>query len=181
MYQSQFGEDRLIEEELARIGTRNKWCFEVGAGDGVKFSNVHYFIHQLGWNAILIEADAAKYEALRQFESEKVRTYHQTIGIDDLDGILADAGAPQDPDFGVIDIDGQDFYVWERLKHSPRVMCVEFSPYVDPMHMPGIGECGKGGYNQAGEAQIRKLGDRLGYALMAKTRVNMLFTKRGAA
>ncbi len=181
MYHAQFGEDRLIEHELLRITPRNQWCFEVGAGDGVKFSNVNYFIQQLGWSAALIEADPDQFRKLCQMDREGLHLFNERIGPDSLDGILARAGAPVDLDFGVIDIDGQDYYAWQGMKwHKPRLMLVEFSPYVEPDHLPGIGEDGCGGYNQAGAHHIASLGKSKGYELIAQTRVNMLFKREDA-
>ena len=36
---SQFGEDGFISAALKHIGITNRWCFEVGAGDGKWLSN----------------------------------------------------------------------------------------------------------------------------------------------
>lgn len=183
-YCSQFGEDKIIEAELARIGgPRNHWCFEVGASDGVKNSNVNYFIMSCGWHAVMIEADRELYAQLEPFNRmANVQTFNECIYPGDLDRILHAAGAPTDMDFGVIDIDGQDYYVWEAMiTYKPRIMCVEFSPYVDENHLPGIGEDGRGGYNQAGAGPIMDLARRKGYELIGETFCNKIFRLKAEA
>jgi hypothetical protein len=97
------------------IGIENRWCFEVGAGDGVWLSNVQQWIRQ-GWHAVLIEADGIKYAELAKHATDKVHTVHETITPRSLDRILAEAGAPVDMDMGVIDIDRDDFWAWVGLQ-----------------------------------------------------------------
>jgi hypothetical protein len=135
---SQFGEDGLIEAAFELIGTTNKWCFEVGAGDGLFWSNT-LRLREAGWHAVLIEGNPVEAEKLKAFESSLVRTACAMIGTNGkLDALLdvilqvplRGECMPLEPDFGVIDIDGQDFWLWHDLHlHVPRVMLVEYSPY----------------------------------------------------
>lgn len=54
-FHAQFGEDRLLADRFFR-GRESGICVEVGAGDGVRFSNSAYF-ERLGWRCLLIEAN----------------------------------------------------------------------------------------------------------------------------
>lgn len=170
---SQFGEDGLIEACLSRFGIKNEWCFEVGAYDGVRFSNVKR-LWDKNWNAVLIEGDADLHEKCRRFESGRVRCVHEHIEPASLDRILAEQGAPKDLDFGVIDIDGQDYWILDYLKtYRPRLLLVEFWPtraaheekFVPPL----------GGEGQAAFEPLKALGESKGYVALAKTKVNILF------
>ena len=62
---SQFGEDGLIASILERVGTTNKECFEVGAGDGRHLSNTRRLV-ELGWHALWIESSAEQFMKLLQ-------------------------------------------------------------------------------------------------------------------
>jgi len=173
---SQFGEDGLIQAVIERIGETNRWCFEVGAADGLFFSNTKR-LRDAGWNAVLIEADEQKALQCRQFESDKVRVVHERIGSGSLDAILARCGSPPTPDLGVIDIDGQDYWAWKGLEARPRVMLVEFM-YVnenmtDPAFIPAEGREG-----QAGLDAIVSLGREKGYMPVVSTYCNVLFVDR---
>jgi hypothetical protein len=172
---SQFGEDGLIQAVLAHCGESNRWCFEVGAADGLFFSNTKR-LRDLGWHAVLIEADGRLADVCRRWESNKVKVIHERIS-GNLDAILSRCGAPADPDLGVIDIDGQDYWEFKTLVSRPRVLLVEFM-YVnenmtDPAFIPP-----PGGDGQAGFEAIVGLGRDKGYTAIAKTFCNVLFVDK---
>lgn len=170
---SQYGEDGLIEACLERFGVSNKWCFEVGAHDGVYFSNVKK-LWDSGWNAVLIEGDAGRYKECCRFESGRVRCVHEYIGLASLDRILESYNAPKDLDFGVIDVDGQDYWILTGLEvYRPRLLLVEFRVVdgnYDDVCIPLLR--GKG---QAAFGPIKELGESKGYVALARTHVNILF------
>lgn len=171
---SQFGEDGLIEAALARFGITNKWCFEVGAHNGEWYSNTKVLRDQ-GWSALLIECEENAFGQLVRFSNDRVFCVREKIGIDSLDRLLSDAAAPADVDFGVIDIDGQDYWVWDGLRRfAPRLMLVEFSRASEE-DIPPLGDTG---IRQATLNPILKLGESKGYVALCKTFVNVLFAKR---
>lgn len=171
---SQFGCDGLIAAALERFGAANRWCFEVGANDGLFFSNTHR-LRCDGWDAVLIESGAEYFERLRGLATDKVRTIPKRIGPKCLDQILGQCGAPENIDLGVIDIDGQDYWAWEGMRRfTPRLMLVEFE-YGSENHPSFIPDCG--GAGQASYQAIRDLGQTKGYTALAKTTVNLLFVK----
>lgn len=171
---SQFGEDGLIKAALWQWGVVNQWCFEVGAADGLFFSNT-VRLRERGWFAVLVEADEKNYADLATRASDRVQTVHQKIGRDSLDSILAECGAPEDLDLGVIDIDGQDYWAWEGMrKFRPRLMLVEFDYGSDdkPDFVPELGAKG-----QASRKAIERLGREKGYEPVARTHCNLLFAR----
>ena len=169
---SQYGEDGIIEAIFERIGTKNKWCLEVGASDGMLFSNTRQFVEK-GWNAILIESEKLAYERL----VENCKDYPKAIpvcaeiGVNcTLDSILKKYGAPKDLDLMVIDIDGQDYHVVNAmLEYEPRVLVVEFAPHAETEFIPSLG-----GEGQAGRAAISRLGSSKGYRAQIETKVNII-------
>ncbi len=179
---SQFGCDGLIEATFERIGTENKWCFEVGASDGLLLSNTHR-LRGFGWNAVLIEADPYSYARLCDQRSDKVTCVHERIDGTSLDRGLAAIGCPRDMDFGCIDIDGQDYHAWNGMQvYRPRVMLVEFDYGSDPNPEMGRNEVVDfvpevGGVGQATYLAIKRLGESKGYTALAKTTVNLLFVR----
>ena len=176
---SQFGEDGLIEAALERIGITNRWCFEVGAADGEFFSNTKR-LRENGWNCVLIEADQERFGQLEKLATNQVRCVHEQIGPLSLDRILSVAGCPFEPDLGVIDIDGQDFWCWAGLRlYRPRLMLVEFWPTHDAegtRFIPVLG--GDNSQGQAALGPICDLGRAKGYEPILRTHCNVLFVKR---
>ena len=60
---SQFGEDGIIEQIFAIIGTQSKTVIEFGAADGFSCSNTaNLWSKDLSWFGVLIEADDELYK-----------------------------------------------------------------------------------------------------------------------
>lgn len=170
---SQFGEDGLIRELLRLIGTENQWCFEIGAADGVFYSNSLQWREQ-GWQSVLIESSGPQFAKLIDFENEKTHVVHETAT--DLDEILSRYDTPVDLDLGVIDIDGQDYWLWHDMTvYRPRVMLVEFCWQNGDDFIPPRSETDK---RQAGEQAMRALAEWKGYDVVAKTYVNLLCVRK---
>ena len=132
---SQFGEDGIIERILELIPDRNHWCVEFGAWDGIFLSNTFNLIKNHGFKAVLIEPDTAKFRELQR----NLETYDATLinefvtfeGQNTLDSLLGATKIPKDFDFLSIDIDGNDYYVFESLgTYRPRLVCIEFNPSI---------------------------------------------------
>lgn len=171
---SQFGEDGFIEAALKIIGVENRWCFEVGAGDGKTLSNT-WRLRADGWRSVLIESDPAKFDLCRGYADLQTTVWMEHIGPESLDRILRDSGAPTDLDFGSLDIDGQDYYAWQGMReYRPRLMLVEFSPYGQNAadFLPSLN-----GEGQAGLNWIVQLGREKGYIPLLHTYVNVLFCR----
>ena len=63
---SQNGEDGIILEILKRLklNSKNKWCCEFGAWDGIHGSNTFNLVKNLNYNAVYIEGEKKKYKEL---------------------------------------------------------------------------------------------------------------------
>jgi hypothetical protein len=135
---SQCGEDGIIEKVFDIIGARNKWCVEFGAWDGKQFSNTYNLIANNSWNGILIEGNRERFKQLIETYAgnDLAHLICETVGFDpesnSLDHILASVeGAPKDIDLISIDIDGNDYYIFESLVvFKPRVVVIEFNPSI---------------------------------------------------
>jgi hypothetical protein len=135
---SQNGEDGIIERIFQLIGAANKWCVEFGAWDGKKYSNTWNLIENYGWTGVLIEGNPERFSSLQDTYMAKQATTHlmnKFISLESgntLDELLASVYAPRDIDLASIDIDGNDWHIWDSLtKFRPRVVVIEFNPSVE--------------------------------------------------
>jgi hypothetical protein len=132
---SQSGEDGVLAKMLMLLD-RSQWCVEFGAWDGIHLSNVRRLIQEESYRAILIEGDRQKYELLKRnyADNKNVQPVHAFVGYqagDSLDKILASYSIPSDFDVLSIDIDGNDYYVWEAFnRYRPKIVCIEFNPTI---------------------------------------------------
>lgn len=166
------GEDGLIATCLQRIGETNRQCFEIGAHDGRFFSNT-LRLREQGWIAVLIESDERQFQKLNADFGKDATCIHAHCS--DLDKLLLDVAIEENPDLGVIDIDGQDYWLWHDMwTIEPRVMLVEISTQGPSQPIPIRGEAYPA---QAGLDAITELGKSKGYTLVATTFCNALFVK----
>lgn len=125
---SQWGEDGVLEEIFRRLPSSvPRVCVEFGASDGRTFSNVFNLIKNHGWRGILIEGDMDRAKICeKEYEGYPVNVCHGIVGLEsnNLDSYLRGV----DVGLLVIDIDGNDYHVWDDLKETrPAVVLVEFN------------------------------------------------------
>lgn len=180
---SQNGEDGVIEKAFEIIGSENKWCVEFGAGSGKKSNNTWNLIRHHHWRAVLIEGDRALYQKLVKNYIDLpgiycLRAYVSAQGRYSLDTVLSQTPVPRDFDFLSIDIDGDDYHVWQALRgFRPRTVMIEFNHGI-PIDIDFIQP--KNHLLKAGSslAAINKLAKQKGYELVYAYACNALFVRQ---
>jgi hypothetical protein len=129
---SQCGEDGVLAKALELL-PRNNWCIEFGAWDGRLYSNTFNLVDAHGYRGVFIEANPARFRDLqRTHDPRKHILINATVGFngtDSLDALLYGENLPEDPDVLSIDIDGNDYYVWQAIqKFRPKIVVIEFNP-----------------------------------------------------
>ncbi len=180
---SQYGEDGIIEKIFEIIGTDSKVCLEVGAGDGPGGSNIAHLWKDLEWKAILIEGDPERLKTLEPCIKEGncilVKQYiekDESLG-KTIDSIVNDLGINQ-LDLLSLDVDGNDYHIFENLKIHPRVIIIEFNhtiPYYRDVYQQYADHSWDIGCSVAA---LQRLGKQKGYELVAVTDVNAIFVDR---
>ncbi len=177
---SQHGEDGIIEEIFRRVGTANTWCVEFGALNGTHHSNTWNLIMQEGWSGVLIEADPTYAEKLHEVykDTPRAHCFNEFVEFDgehSLDSILARTQAPRDFDLLSVDIDGNDYHVWDSLsRYRPRVVVIEFNPTI-PNDVSFIQPRDLSVQQGSSLRALAELGAKKGYHLAIATGVNAFF------
>ena len=177
---SQYGEDGIIGKVLEVIGPGDKWCVEFGSWDGKNCSNTFSLIDKMDYSAVLIEGHPGRFKDLvKTFEgNEKVTTFNAMVGFDRgncLDRLLETTEIPTDFDLLSIDIDGNDYHVWEAMEHyRPKVVVIEFNPTI-PDEVEFIQPKDMSVTQGSSLLSIDKLARTKGYELVATTLVNAVF------
>jgi hypothetical protein len=183
---SQNGEDGILAEIFRRIGTTKPYFVEFGVEDGLE-CNTAYLARRKGWQGVMIEGDPDKHRALsnnyRAFPS--VRCENAFITRENIDDIFRRCGVPIEFDLLSIDIDGNDYWVWEALAaFRPRVAVIEFNGTRPPperwvMRYNPEHRWHEDGYMGASLVSLETLGTRLGYALVGTDEkgVNAFFVR----
>lgn len=177
---SQHGEDGIIERMFSIIGEESKWCVELGALNGTHDSNVWHLVKELGWSAVLIEADQTYFERLqREYtgfnRAHCVNAFVSFEGEQSLDTLFARTPLPRSFDLFSLDIDGNEYHLWESLsEYRPRVMVVEFNQTI-PNEVSFIQPRNMGIFQGSSLRAFIELGKRKGYELVATNEANAFF------
>jgi hypothetical protein len=170
---SQNGEDGIIRELLFRTGFANRYFVEFGAGDGSE-NNTAVLARHYGWSGLYIEADSRCVERLRSTleANTRVRIVQALITRDNIGALFRENAVPEEFDVLSIDIDGNDYWVWEQLSgYRPRVVVIEYNAaFVPPrrwvmQYNPEHRWDGTAYYGASLESYAL-LGRRLGYTLI---------------
>lgn len=172
---SQNGEDGVIAEILARIGAGNRSFVEFGIGPGVQ-GNCVLLAEAYGWSGTFIESDPDDFNRLaeRFAANRRVNTLQEQVTPSRVEEIFSSAGVDPEPTIISIDIDGQDYWVWEQITNfSPRLVVIEYNGTLDPgralveprgRHRTGPYDLGDD--HGASVEALRRLGEAKGYRLV---------------
>ena len=180
---SQCGEDGIIMNLFNKIGVAasGPWCVEFGASDGKLYSNTYNLIQGNRWSGVLIEGNKARFAKLQETYRgvERAHLVHAIVsyaeGPQSLDVLLGQTPIPVVFDFLSIDIDGNDWYVWESLvRFRPRVVIIEFNPTV-PNDVFFLQDKDPAINQGCSLRALIDLGKSKGYELVASTTCNGFF------
>ncbi len=196
---SRQGEDGLLAFVLSKIPDKTGWCVELGAWDGKSESNTYYFISQQSYHGVMIEADPMKYnllrENLKEYDTICINAYVRADGETKLDNILSNTSIPKEFDLLSIDVDGDDYHIWQSLdNYQPKVVIVEINihdkPGVkrinrlgSPISLDNIGTStssmwGITGYTGTSISSMTELAVSKRYSLLANIHCNAIFVRR---
>jgi len=191
---SQFEEDGMLLYIFAAIGVEHKTFIDIGSGDGIN-SNCANFAVNFGWNGCFIDGDARNIKAGRKYYSRNPDTWaypptfvNAHIQRENINELIRSHGFAGGLDLMSIDIDGNDYWIWDALTVvEPRVVIcethVEFGmnsivvPY-DKNHVyPGRHP----EYFGASPVAMEKLARRKGYRLVGAINYgfNTIYIKNG--
>jgi hypothetical protein len=171
---SQRGQDSVIFDLLNQIDPSWKtrvdkpWGVEFGAWDGVFASNLKYFHDNHSWHIVWIEPDRGRFESLRANYANSrsailIKSFVNPKGEKSLDSLLSSTPAPKDFDVLSIDIDGNDFHVWNGLQgYQPKIVVIEFNPTI-PLWMNYVQEFNSRDHEQCSLKSIVELANSKGY------------------
>jgi hypothetical protein len=133
---SEFDEDGVLLFVLAVGGAPHRRFVDIGAGDGVTASNTANLALNLGFDGLLVDASPALVERGRRFYSRHRDTtlrppafVRAFVTRENVNDVLAEAGFTGDVDLLSIDIDGNDYWIWQALDRiNPRFVIVEAIP-----------------------------------------------------
>jgi len=182
---SQFDEDGILLFLFAVLGTKSKTFVDIGSGDGVIGSNCANLAINFGWHGLFIDGEQRRIDQGIEFYSRHPDTWAHSpkfvcamVNGENVNTVIQGSGFGGKVDLLSIDIDGNDYWVWDALECiQPRVVIVETHvefgyrdivvPY-DPNYVyPGLHP----DYHGASPVAMVKLANRKGYRLVGSNRL----------
>jgi len=192
---SQHGEDGVLLFIFSLVGTTNRRCIEICAGDGIECNTANLIINH-GWDGLLVDGNERNVKRGKEFYANCNDTrgwppkfVHAWITTDSIDQLIRSHNFCGPVDLLSLDIDGNDYWVWEAIEAvEPRVVVLEYqnswgpdhsvSQRYDPNYVwkPVPGSLGLSG---ASLRAFVNLGRRKGYRLVGVHSCNAFFIRDG--
>lgn len=130
---SQNGEDGILLFLLSLLGAINKRSVEIGVGNGTSCNTANLILNH-GWTALLVDGALPEVEEGRRFYSQHPDTarhpptfLHAWVTKENVNDVVQGAGFRGEIDLLSLDLDGNDYWIWEALDCiSPRVVVLEY-------------------------------------------------------
>jgi len=176
---SQNGEDGIIEAIFAKIGTTNKYFVEFGSGN-LSECNTRYLARWC-WKGLWMDA---------QYVDRLGRVHQECVTAENIQALFQKYQVPKAFDLLSIDIDGNDYWVWEAITdYHPRVVVIEYNSTIPPTERktiaydPNYMWDGSTNYFGASLLALTHLGEEKGYTLVGcdSSGTNAFFVKRELA
>jgi hypothetical protein len=193
---SQFEEDGLILFIMATLDIQNGVFLDLGSGDGIN-SNCANLALNFGWRGTFIDGSESNIARGRAFYERHPDTwaYPPTfvcamITRENINQLLTEASVPPEIDFMSIDIDGNDYWIWDAITvTSPKVIIIEthtefgFNNIVVPYDKDYVYPGKHPAYHGASPVAMEKLARRKGYRLVGANRLgfNTIYIRGGLA
>ncbi len=176
---SQFEEDGKILFILAVVGIKNASFIEIGSDDGLN-SNCANLALNFGWHGLFIDGNKQSISRGQYFYKHhpipfghKPVFIHSNVTRENINSIITQHGYQGDVDVMSIDIDGNDYWIWDAITVvQPRVVIIETQidygqrnivvPYDPAYFYPGVHPQ----YHGASPVAMVKLGTKKGYRLV---------------
>ncbi len=189
---SQWGEDGLIAYLLARVPIDRAWFVEFGVED-YREANTRFLLQTRNWRGLVIDGSEAHVRSIPEDDTpwrHELEARCAFVARENINALLEEAGFTGDIGLLSIDIDGNDYWVWEAIEvASPRIVIIEYNSVFGASRavtVPYDREFVRGRkhhsnlYYGASLAALAKLGDRKGYALVGSNSAgnNAFFVRR---
>ena len=191
---SQYGEDGILQYLVREAGiTREEQVFiEFGVQNYLE-SNTRFLLQNDHWKGLIIDGSAAYMDSVKRSElywRHDITALAAWIDRDNINDLFLESGFRGQIGILSIDIDGNDYWVWERIEAvNPVIVVVEWNSVFGPDHAVSIPYAPTFDratahysciYWGASMAAFESLADRKGYALLGSNKVgnNLFFVRR---
>ena len=176
---SQFNEDSVIQYLIKNLKIENKIFIEIGV-ENYEEANTRYLLENNNWEGLIIDSSKENINIIKKqnyFWRHKLKAENTFINVENVNEIIDKYKFPKQIGLLSIDIDGNDYWIWEAISVvSPDILVIEYNAlygseksltlkYEKNFKRPdkGIYKCLYGASLKA----LTSLSERKGYSLVA--------------
>jgi len=127
---SQWGEDGIIQFLLRYVKIQRKIFVEFGVENYTE-SNTRFLLVNNNWSGLVIDGSAENVNYLKKdpiYSRHNLKAVQAFIDKDNINGVLFDNGISGDIGILSIDIDGNDYWVWQAIDVvNPAIVIIEYN------------------------------------------------------
>lgn len=128
---SQNDEDGILQEIFRRIGPGSRKFLEFGAGGCLENTGTYLLLS--GWQGKWLEPAEGEIQDIRNhfgayIQAGSLNVVKTFVTPENINALMGQ----EEYDLLVIDIDGNDYYIWEAMQSKPRVVMVEYNATFRP-------------------------------------------------
>jgi len=189
---SQNGEDGIIRYIFSVIGFESRYFVEFGFG-AHQCNSLRLLLHE-SFEGLLMDGSEEQCRifnlSCKKMQLSNVLAVNAFIDVTNLQKLIVLNDVPDQIDFLSIDVDGNDYWLWEILDCiNPRVVCIEYNSGIGPNYswstpysanFERFSAHPSGFFAGASLKALESLGQRKGYRLVAcdSTGTNAFFIRK---
>jgi hypothetical protein len=193
---SQFGDDGIVDYLVERVGLpRDSERFvEIGVED-YREANTRFLLVNRNWSGLIVDAGDAHVRRLHDSSllwRHDLQPVAASVEPDSVNDLLAEHGFDRDLGLLSIDVDGNDYWIWEAVAAEPALVVVEYNSLFGPTravtipYEPGFDRTRahhSNLYFGASLGALTRLAERKGYRLVGSNSAgnNAYFVRRERA
>jgi len=130
---SQWGEDGILQHLIRRVPIERKLFVEIGVESYVE-ANTRFLAEHSNWAGLLLEADAEQVAAIRRdriYWAANLKAVAAFVTRENINSLLSEHGLAGDIGLLSIDVDGNDYWLWEAITAvNPRIVVCEYNSFL---------------------------------------------------
>jgi hypothetical protein len=128
---SQFGDDGIVEYLVGHVGVprREERFVEIGVEDYSE-ANTRFLLVNRNWSGLIVDRGDAHVRAVGSSPlvwRHDIRPVSALVDRDNVNDLLREHGFDRDLGLLSIDVDGNDYWIWEAVEAQPLVAVVEYN------------------------------------------------------
>ena len=127
---SQWGEDGIIQYLINNINIQNNTFVEFGVEKYTE-SNTRFLLQNNNWNGLVLDGSSENISYIKNdpiYWKHNLKAEHAFLTAENINQIISSNGISGDIGLLSIDVDGNDYWLWEAINCiSPNIVVIEFN------------------------------------------------------